>query len=388
MRVKLRTKLFISYLAVVFIGAVTLLVGMLLVTPLLYERLVSAMMAGMMGGATGMMAEMMRGMTATIEAAVGRTFVEIVTYSLAVSSAVSVVVALLASLFVARRVVAPIQRLSAASQRLAAGHYAERVEVRTGDEVGDLAHAFNQMATALEETERRRLALIADVAHELRTPLATIEGYTEGLVDGVVEPTLDTFNLLHREADRLRRLVDDLQELSRAEAGQIVLKRHPIAPEALVQEVRDRLAPQFAAKGTSLVVTLPPPLPQVLADEGRVVQVLTNLVGNALRYTPSGGRVEVSARLLGGKVEFVVTDSGAGIAPQDLAHVFERFYRADRSRSRAGGGSGIGLTIAKHLVEAHGGEIGAESPGLGRGATFYFALPITSAATKARASLH
>lgn len=375
MRTNLQTKLFISYLIVVLVGAVALFAALLVVTPLLYERFISAMMVGMMGGSGGMMGEMMRGFSRALEEAVGRAFIEIMTYSLLFSSAVSIVVALLASLFVARRVVAPIRRLSAASQRIAAGHYAERVEGGPGDEVGDLAHSFNQMAGALEETERRRLELIGDVAHELRTPLATIEGYAEGLMDGVVESTPETFALMHREADRLRRLVDDLQELSRAEAGLLGIHPRLVSAESLVVSVRDRLAPQFEAKGTALTVALPPDLPMVLADEGRIVQVLTNLIGNALRYTPAGGRVEVSGHLMGDKVEFVVRDSGAGIAADDLPHVFERFYRVDRSRSRAGGGSGIGLTIAKHLVEAHGGEIGAASPGLGKGSTFSFTLP-------------
>lgn len=377
MRVRrpLHTKLFASYLVVVLVGAVTLLLVMLLVTPLIYARTLEMSMMGMMGSSPGGMGSMMAGMNQATQEAVNGVFRETVVYSLAVSTTTSLVAAALASLFVSRRLVRPIQRLSAASQRLAAGHYAERVEQTSGDEVESLAESFNQLAASLEETERRRLALIGDVAHELRTPLASIEGYAEGLLDGVVEPTPQTFALLHNEADRLRRLVDDLQELSRAEAGQLPLQLQSVPPERLLRGVAERLAPQFADKGVALQVDPAGSLPDVLADEGRALQVLTNLIGNALRYTPAGGRVEVAARRREGLVEFSVTDSGIGIAPEHLPHLFERFYRADRSRSRAAGGSGIGLTIAKHLVEAHGGSIAARSPGTGHGATFLFTLP-------------
>lgn len=377
LRWNLQAKLFASYLAVVATGALTLLVVMALVTPLLYERMMLAMMQGMMGSSAGVMGGMMGRTGGAAEGAITRAFMETVAYSLVFSSAVSIAVAIAASLFVSRRLVAPIRRLAEASGRIAAGHYAERVFQPAGDEVGELADSFNQMATSLEATEQRRVALIGDVAHELRTPLATIEGYAEGLIDGVVEAGPETFALLHTEADRLRRLVDDLQELSRAEAHQLPLHPRPASPSDLVAVVRERLARQFEDKGVTLSIEGPEGMPAVQADEGRTVQVLTNLLGNALRYTSAGGRVELAVRGAGGFVEFTITDTGIGIAPDHLPHVFERFYRADRSRSRAAGGSGIGLTITKHLVEAQGGSINAHSAGLGHGATFIFTLPVS-----------
>ena len=209
----------------------------------------------------------------------------------------------------------------------------------------------------------------------LRTPIATLEGYLEGLLDGVVEPGPATWARLHGEAGRLRRLVDDLQELSRAEARQIPLALQPTEPTEIVQATLDRLAPAFADKNLALHCDAPQQLPRVQADSNRAVQVLSNVLTNALRYTPSPGDVHLAVRPIPGAVEFSVRDTGVGIAAEDTARVFERFYRVDKSRSRAQGGSGIGLTIAKALVEAMGGRIWAESPGPGQGATFSFTLP-------------
>ncbi len=213
------------------------------------------------------------------------------------------------------------------------------------------------------------------MAHELRTPIATIEGYLEGLLDGVIEPTPQTWAMLHTEAGRLRRLVDDLQELSRAETRQIPLALQPVSPQRLVQSALEPLEGQFAEKGLQLQVSLPENLPRALADPARAVQILTNLLVNALRYTPAPGRVEVVVSCEEEMVSFRVTDTGVGLAPDQLAHIFERFYRVDKSRSRAFGGSGIGLTIARSLAQAMGGEIRAESTGLGQGSSFTLTLP-------------
>jgi signal transduction histidine kinase len=231
------------------------------------------------------------------------------------------------------------------------------------------------MASSLEQAERRRLDLVGNVAHELRTPIATLEGYLEGLLDGVVESSPTTWARLHDEAGRLRRLVDDLQELSRAEARQMSLVVRPVAPADVVRAAVDRLSPGFEEKGLTLLTTVPTDLPLVLADLDRAIQVLSNLVTNALRYTPAGGSVTVNVDTTGNAVAFHVWDTGVGFAPELQDRLFERFYRVDRSRSRSFGGSGIGLTIARALVEAMGGQIWAESAGLGEGSCFSFTLP-------------
>jgi signal transduction histidine kinase len=291
------------------------------------------------------------------------------------SGSAAVLAAVAVSLVVSARIVTPLERLLAASRRIAAGRYAERVPEDGRDELAALAKQFNTMAVELETAERRRVALIGEVAHELRTPLATIEGYTEGLLDGVVEPAPETWAVLHDEVGRLRRLVAELQELSRAEARQLPLHLAPAAPAELLAQAVARIAPQFIEKDITLAQDIAPDLPPVDVDADRVIQVLINLLGNALRYTPEGGTVTACVARHGDAVVFSVADTGIGIAPEHLPHLFERFYRVDKARSRALGGSGIGLTIAKALVEAHGGRIWAESAGAGHGARFAFALP-------------
>jgi signal transduction histidine kinase len=281
--------------------------------------------------------------------------------------------AVLLSLVISRQIAQPVRRLHHATQRIATGHYAERVPVAPAmarDEFAQLAASFNAMAATLEQIERRRQTLVSDVAHELRTPIATLEGYLEGLLDGVVAPTARIWAKLYDEAGHLRRLVDDLRDLSRAEARQIRVVPQPVPPAALIQAALDRLAPQFAEKGLEVSIVAASQLPPVLVDKDRAVQVLTNLLTNALRYTPAPGRVEVVAERQGGAIAIHVIDTGVGLTPAQLEQVFERFYRVDPSRSWAVGGMGIGLTIAKALAEAMGGEIGGASAGPGRGSTF------------------
>jgi signal transduction histidine kinase len=298
--------------------------------------------------------------------------------ALLLSGGAALVVAVGVSLLVSARIVGRVRHMLAASQRIAQGHYAERVPAAGSDELAALAAAFNTMASELEATERRRVALIGDVAHELRTPLATIEGYTEGVLDGVVEPSDATWALIHDEVGRLKRLVVDLQELSRAEARQIVLHPTLTDPATLITQAVGRLEPQFREKGVALSADVAPALPRIAVDSDRMLQVLVNVLGNALRATPSGGQVQVSARLVDRALLVEVADTGVGIAAEHLPHLFERFYRVDKSRSRAMGGHGIGLTISKALVAAHSGEIWATSKGPGKGATFHLRLPLTT----------
>lgn len=213
---------------------------------------------------------------------------------------------------------------------------------------------------------------------ELRTPLTAIQGSMEGLIDGVLPATDETFLQIHAEADRLNRLVDDLQELSRVEARAYDLDLRPVDVASLVQTVTGRLAPQLESKHIALSLELAPSLPPVLADLDRAVQVLINLTGNALQYTPEGGRIKIGAKRTDQEVEISIQDTGIGIPAVHLPNLFDRFYRVDKSRSRrAGGGSGIGLTIARALVEVQGGRIWVESQGEGQGSTFTFTFPLT-----------
>jgi signal transduction histidine kinase len=232
------------------------------------------------------------------------------------------------------------------------------------------------MAAALAATETLRQQLMADVSHELKTPLASIKGYMEGLQDGVIPPTPETFQLVHREADRLQRLVSDLQELSRAEAAQLHMALQPCNPADLVNLAVATLRPQFEDKGIALEIEMPSQTPPVRADLDRIRQVLINLLGNALQYTLPGGRVIVRATQVGSAIRFSVEDTGIGLDAADLERIFQRFYRVDKSRSRVSGGSGIGLTIARYIVETHGEHIWAESAGPGQGSTFHFTLPL------------
>jgi two-component system sensor histidine kinase BaeS len=369
-RASLRGKIFLAHLLVIAIGVVTLFVATLGIAPTLFDRLMTTMMGPNASSVGGMMASMAETTAQAFRAAMFQ--------ALLLSAGAAILAAVAVSLFVSTRIVTPLQRLLAASRRIAAGHYAERVPTSAPDELGALATQFNIMAAELESAERRRVALIGDVAHELRTPLATIEGYTEGLLDGVVEPGAETWALLHDEVGRLRRLVQDLQELSRAEARQLPLHLRPCDPAELVGQALARIAPQFAEKDITLSNAVPSGLPAVQADPDRIIQVLINLLGNALRYTPSGGIVRVSADCQDGAVALHIADTGIGIAPEHLRHLFERFYRVDKARSRALGGSGIGLTIARAVIAAHDGRIWATSPGLDQGATFSFMLPIAA----------
>jgi signal transduction histidine kinase len=276
-----------------------------------------------------------------------------------------------------RRILAPIEALTAAAQRLEAGDLSQRVEITSHDEIGDLAHAFNAMADGLARLEELRRNLVGDVAHELRTPLSNIRGYLEAIQDGVVEPGPDIVDSLYEEAMLLHRLVDDLQELALAEAGQLRLERRPVALADVVDRAVGAVHPRAEAGGITLRVDVADDLPLVDVDPQRIGQVLRNLLDNALAHTPASGEIVVAASLAEHWIEVRVRDTGVGIAPEDLPYVFERFYRADRSRARATGGTGLGLAIARHWVEAHGGEIRVESA-VGQGTCFTLTLPVAN----------
>jgi histidine kinase len=367
----LGAKLLLSYLAIIVVGVAVLIIASQFILPTSFNR----HMNGMMGNGMGMgnqgprNADSMSQLYFDFRA----SFNEALTY--AVSAAMLVAITL--SLFFSRSVIAPVRAMSRATQRIAEGRYDERVRVNGTDELAQLALYFNQMAEKLNQIESMRRRLIGDVSHELRTPLTAIKGSMEGLMDGILPATEETFQQIHTEADRLNHLVDDLQELSRVEARAYQLDIHPLDVSSIVQTVTKRFASQVESKRISLDLELTPDLPPILADEDRAVQVMTNLTGNALQYTPEGGRITISAKQVGTEVQIAVRDTGIGIPPEHLSHIFDRFYRVDKSRSRqSGGGSGIGLTIARSLIEVHSGRIWVESAGDGKGSTFIFTLPI------------
>ena len=368
LRSHLGAKLFLSYLAIIVVGVVVLILASQFVLPASFNR----HMAGMGMGNGNMMGMNSNGTMSQLYVDFRASFNEALMYA----ALAATVVAVLLSLLFSRGVIAPVQAMSLATQRIADGRYDERVQVDGADELAQLAMRFNQMAEKLNQIESMRRRLIGDVSHELRTPLTAIKGSMEGLMDGVLPATDETFQQIHAEADRLNRLVDDLQELSRVEACAYQLDIRPVDVSLLMQTVTKRLAPQTESKRISLDLDLSPDLPPVLADEDRAIQILTNLTGNALQYTPEGGRIDISAKRLNNEIQISIHDTGVGIPAEHISRIFDRFYRVDKSRSRAsGGGSGIGLTIARALVEAHGGRIWAESAGNRQGSTFTFTLP-------------
>jgi signal transduction histidine kinase len=327
-------------------------------------------------------------------------FVGAVNRSLVWSAVAAGAAALLLTLALSRRILGPIEALTAAARAMERGDLSQRVRARSNDEIGALARAFNAMADGLARQERLRRNMVTDVAHELRTPLTNIRGYLEALRDGVARPSPALLSSLHDEALLLNRLVDDLQDLALAEAGQLRLEPRTVALYEIADQAAGALRPALDAKRLDLQIALPPSLPELWADPERVGQVLRNLLNNAILHTPEGGIITLCAAqatnrqrptttddanvpqsLVVGRSSFVtlsVSDSGPGIAPEHLANVFDRFYRADRARARATGGAGLGLAIVKQLVEAHGGRVWAASAP-GQGACISFTLPAAPA---------
>ncbi|AEI10665.1 integral membrane sensor signal transduction histidine kinase [Cellulomonas gilvus ATCC 13127] len=306
-----------------------------------------------------------------------KAFAAASTVTVAVALTVSLLTALFASVVLARRIGASLGSLSAAAGQVAAGRFDIRLEQpHVGVEFDDLADAFNAMAGRLERDEALRRRLMSDVAHELRTPVATIAAYIDAIEDGVEELGPRTVEVLHAQAARLTRLSTDLAAVTQAESGALRLEPREITPDALVERAVAAARTRADDAGLELVAMPEPDLPELWVDVDRLGQVLGNLLDNAIRHTPPGGTVSLAAQRTDVGVRFTVTDTGEGIAAEHLPHVFERFYRADAARDRGHGGSGIGLAIAKALVEAHDGSISALSAGPGRGASFVVDLAV------------
>jgi two-component system sensor histidine kinase BaeS len=295
--------------------------------------------------------------------------------ALLVSALGAVTIALLLSLALARTLTHPVRDLTSAIRAMAQGKLGVSVPVRSRDELGLLTTVFNQMSADLARANQARRQMTADIAHDLRTPLSVIQGYCEGLRDGVLKPTPKTFQTMYQEAEHLSLLVEDLRTLSLADAGELKLSRQRVSPRELLERIAAAHQLRAQERQVALQVNAEPGLPEVNVDPERMAQVLNNLVGNALRYTPAGGQITLAATQNANHVHLTVQDTGVGIAPDDLPRIFDRFYRGDASRGQQAGESGLGLAIARSIVELHSGTITAESE-LGVGTTLTVALPV------------
>ncbi|MBI3989487.1 MAG: HAMP domain-containing protein [candidate division NC10 bacterium] len=293
--------------------------------------------------------------------AVHRMFLDATHRSLIWASLATLALAVILSFLLTRKVLTPLSQMTGITRKIASGDYTARVRISSNDEVGQLATAFNQMADSLQRIEQLRKTMVIDVAHELRTPLTNMRGYLEALSDGVMAPSKEIFESLHEETLRLAKLVEDLLQLARADAARGTLRRKRIDLQVLALEVLDLFRPKFATKGIVVETELSAAEGETRADPEKLAQVFRNLLQNAWQYTPHGGHVRISAERVPGRITLIFANTGEGIAEEDLPFIFERFYRGEKSRSREHGGAGIGLAIVKELIEAHRGEVGAES---------------------------
>jgi len=297
--------------------------------------------------------------------------------SFVLAGVLGLVLALVLSFVLAGRISRPLSKLTAATRRIAGGVYQERVLIGGGREVEELGDAFNTLAESLDRNEQVRKNMVADIAHELRNPLATLRGQLELLQAGKIEYDSETIDSLMEDAVVLSRLIEDLRQLSIVEAGQLDLELAPVSVEDVLQEIAARFKHETSLKHLVLEQKSEPGLPPIVADRVRLGQVLSNLVANSIVHTPEGGSIMVEARRTEGHVTFSVRDTGTGVSGEDLPLLFERFYRTDRSRSRETGGAGLGLSIAKSMVEARGGRIWIDSTA-GKGTAIFFTIPIAA----------
>lgn len=359
----LAAKLITAQLLVILAGSATLALVALLVAPGLFHTHVR---------------EALGVVPAAVNDHLDQAFADAILVALGIAIGAAALTAVAASGFLAVRMLRPIRALADGAKRIAAGHYETRVPEAGRDELAVLGGAFNEMAASLQTAERRRRELISDVAHEFRTPLATVEGYVEAMTDGTLPRSDENLDVLTHETRRMARLLEDLSKVSMAEERQLGLRLALSEPQGLIEQAVQAAAVAYAEKGVTLDARVDLRSAPVLVDDDRIAQMLGNLLDNALRHTPRGGRVEIGAMRRGDSVEMWVSDTGEGIAPQHLERIFERFYRIDPARARSSGGSGIGLAIARAIVAAHGGRMWAESSGRGGGARFIVTLPLAS----------
>jgi two-component system sensor histidine kinase BaeS len=301
-------------------------------------------------------------------------FLKRLTQQLVLGSVAVISITLLLGFLLARSLTRPLRQLTEATRKVAAGDLDVKVDIRSKDELGELAQSFNLMNQRLAQSRDMRRQMTADIAHELRTPVSVILGYADGLKENVIPPSQETFDLIQEQAEQLEHLIDDLRTLTRAEAGELTLDLSPTDPSSLVQRLIATYEPQAARQEIELNVEVEEPIPQIMIDADRFRQVIANLLSNALQYTHAGGQITTSITADEGEVSIQITDTGPGIPPEDLDLIFERFFRRDPSRSRDTGGSGLGLSIAKSLVERQGGQIRVESE-VGKGTSLILTFP-------------
>lgn len=294
---------------------------------------------------------------------------------LGIAIVISTLIASGVSLILAKRITQPLTGVIEVSKYIAEGHYEQRVAFQNDDEIGELVQHFNEMAQSLNEVETTRRQLLSDVSHELSTPLTSIVGIAEGLLDKTLPADEANYQIIHDEALRLQRLVRDVQYLSTMEAAAYRLNVRQINLNDLIETVISKLLVQYQSKDVRLNFQASTTTIKVCVDEDRMTQVLINVLGNALQYTAANGCVSVHTLVEDNTVEIIIRDNGIGIDQADLKKIFDRFYRVDKSRNRASGGSGIGLTIARYIIEAHTGSIWVESDGLNQGSQFHIKLP-------------
>jgi signal transduction histidine kinase len=369
MSLRLPGRLFVTYLLVIIVGTVFAFLTVRLLAPRFFGHQIDAVFNHFLPITTASDRAKRQ-----LRIRARSAFESALTTALLFGTLASVVAAVIAAAIMTRRLVRPLGAVRSATRLIAAGRYEARVPVPRDPELAEIATDVNTLATRLADTETRRSRLLGEVAHEMRTPLTALDGYMEGLIDGVFAPEPEILGAASDELRRLRRLADDLSALSRAEEQRLDLKVAYTDLAELAGKAASRLAPQFTEAGVALMVDARPPLP-IRADPDRITQVLTNIIGNALTATPAGGTVSVHTYASGRQAQVVVNDTGVGLAPADLERIFERFYRAPGQQRRAPG-SGIGLTIARNIAQAHGGEITVASAGPGTGATFTVILPL------------
>lgn len=374
LRSRLNIKIFLSFLIVIIVGMIVLVTAVEFIMPAAFEDHLAFMNLSFHNLANSEDA---------LSNDLFSSFRRAVYNALKFSVPSALIAATIISISFSRQFIRPIRKMLGASEKISDGNYSERIPVQDNlspdemDELGRLAVGFNQMTSRLEHNEELRRELIGDVSHEIRTPLAFIRASVEGLVEGVIPCSQENLLEIEAEIDRLNRLVNDLLELSILESGEFPIDPKPLSIGAVIEPTILQMRGKLEGKQIQLTTTIEDNLPLVLADSDRIKQVLYNILSNAIQYTPKGGTVTISASLKNKHmVQVAVRDSGIGIPKDQLKNIFKRFYRVDKSRTRESGGSGIGLTVAKQLVEAHGGTIWAASGGANKGSTIYFTIPI------------